>query len=451
MFLSNPRFVLALLAVSSYFGNFLLSVSAVDSGENYFMYGGYTSTTDVDATAGRDLIQKQFESELKKEPLDLCANLEGATEFFDDSSLKNIPTYDETNSKIFNIFSKFYKEDDYAKKWAQAALEEGEFFDNDFGDWGTMTADDDDEERGPCIGNVESAKKGTAYLSGLLEVNQYMEEAIEIIRKDDKCILQFDDCEDAIIAWNKAAAYFVGSLEGAKGVFESVDEDTGDTIPEKPYGKMLYALGDKRCRNFKKCGRNADSDSKDVPSKTNIVSIALFQKGAGFVFAGDFDSLEKTINEINAQILITVIQGSLRYGYRLGDYQETSGTKDRSTSAKELGEGATFASCAAPQLWAIDKKAGKIVSEQYQIGPKGPASKGEFDFVKVRTAFECNYEKLGISCDEVGALWDGESDFLSRQCTDPKSCKKRDKNSIPTKKECKPYTKKKNKTDFYNN
>jgi len=91
---------------------------------------------------------------------------------------------------------------------------------------------------------------------------------------------------------------------------------------------MLYALGDKRCRNFRKCGVNADSDAKNLPSKTNIVAIALFQKGAGFVFAGDVDSLQKTIQEINTQILITFIQGSLRYGYRLGGDSE---------KGKELG------------------------------------------------------------------------------------------------------------------
>jgi len=281
-------------------------------------------------------------------------------------------------------------------------------------------------------------------------VNQYMEQASELIR--DNCVSQFEPCEDlkinAAIAGNKAAAFFVGSLEGAKGVFVSTDVN-GNEIPVKPYGKMLYALGDKRCRNFRKCGVNADSDAKNLPSKTNIVTIALFQKGAGFVFAGDVESLQKTIKEINTQILITFIQGSLRYGYRLGDYEGNI----RSEKGKELGEGATFAACAAPQLWAIDKKAGKFVSKEYEIGPDGPASENEFDFVGVRNAFECNYEKLGISCDEVGALWDdaAATEPKSRQCKDLKECKKRGNNSDkfdPTKDECKPYTKKKNNKDF---
>jgi len=74
-----------------------------------------------------------------------------------------------------------------------------------------------------------------------------------------------------------------------------------------------------------------------------------------------------------------------------------------------------------------------------------------FDFVGVGTAFECNYEKLGISCDEVGALWDDDeaTEPKSRQCKDLKECKKRKNNSIPGKKDCKPYTKNKNKKDFY--
>jgi len=436
MFLSNPRFVLAILAVSS-FGNFP-SVSA-ERKTDYFMYGGYMSTTDVEAIAARDEIQKDFE-ELGLADDSFCNNLVNAEEFFDgtlddqqdpSTFLKDIPTYTGTQSQIFKIFSEFYGidsiTDNYARKWAKAALSGGEFFLNNFGDWGTMNDS--------CYGQLKAAFRGTAYLSGLLEVNQYMEQASELIRNDN-CVLQFQDCEDAVNAWNKAAAFFVGSLEGAKGVFVTT-YDSG----KKPYGKMLYALGDKRCRNFMKCGVNADSGARNLPSKTNIVSIALFQKGAGFVFAGDVDSLQKTIQEINAQILITFIQGSLRYGWKFG-----LGNTMRSKKADVLAEAATYAACAAPQLWKINKKAGKFVSRQYKIGPEGPASKSEFDFKAVRNAFECNYKELGISCDEVGALWDDNQYPLSRQCTDEKNkCKKRNKWSIPSRKECRRFTKKEKK------
>mmetsp|Transcript_23777 Transcript_23777/g.27546 ORF Transcript_23777/g.27546 Transcript_23777/m.27546 type:complete len:449 (+) Transcript_23777:277-1623(+) len=438
MFLPNPCFVLALVVVSS-FGNFP-SVSALE----YFMHGGYISTTNVEDTAERDGIQGTFEGVLEFNQPDICPNLVKAKEFFDgvlpDQSppfLKDIPTYTGTQSRIFNIFSSFYGINDitnnYARRWAKAALSGGKFFGNEFGNWGTMTDDYND-----CSGQYESAIKGTAYLSGLLEVNQYMEQASALIRNSD-CVLPFESsCQGAVNAWNKAAAFFVGSLEGAVGV-------------PGAFGKMLYSLGDRRCHNFRKCGVNADSDARII-SKTNIVSIALFQKGERLVFAGDVEGLQKTIKEINAQILITFIQGSLRYGYRLGDFQETPGAKTRSSKGEELGAGATFAACAAPQLWAISKRAGRFVSKQYKIGPEGPASRSVFDFVGVRNAFECNYKKLGISCDEIGALWDSTSATVpkSRQCTDLKECKKRKKGSIPSRMDCIPYTdKKKNEEDFY--
>jgi len=435
MFLPNPCFVLALVVVSS-FGNFP-SVSALE----YFMHGGYISTTNVEVTAEEDIKLKYFID--GKLDFDYCAKLPDAQVFFEESlpsfegsSLSDIPTYQSGNSRIFNIFSSFYGINDitnnYARRWAKAALSGGKFFGNDFGNWGTMTDDLID-----CSGQYESAIKGTAYLSGLLEVNQYMEQASALIRNND-CVLQFESCQDAVNTWNKAAAFFVGSLEGAEGV-------------PGQYGKMLYSLGDRRCRDFRKCGVNADSDARII-SKTNIVSIALFQKGERLVFAGDVEGLQKTIKEINAQILITFIQGSLRYGYNLGDFQETPGAKTRSSKGEDLGAGATFAACAAPQLWAISKRAGRFVSQQYKIGPDGPASKSVFDFVGVRNAFECNYKKLGISCDEIGALWDIDvaTNPLSRQCKDLKECKKRKARSIPSRKDCIPYTdKKKNEEDFY--
>merc|ERR1711935_1060047 len=137
-------------------------------------------------------------------------------------------------------------------------------------------------------------------------------------------------------------------------------------------------------------------------------------------FSGDLDGLQKCIKEINNQILVTFIQGTLRYAHKLGERG--------STLAKELGEGVTFAAAALPQLWAINKK----------------ASKEELDFEKVRMAFMCNFPEMGISCSEVSTLYDGI--LVPVEACEPNipyqtECKWKDKDKDEFKKLCKKYTK----------
>jgi len=378
MFLSNPSFVLAILAASSFL---TLSVSADDG--TFTLYGGYAATTDVQMTAKEDLIQMKFQEllggkEVGGDPLDPCGNL-GRGELYYDGFwapgdgifLKELPTYRETNSLIKNMYEAYYDEG-YASDWVEAALKGEEYGGNDFGNFDMET---------PCVGQQEAAKKGTAYLGGFLQLNQLMEKASR--RIEEGCIIQSPDngCLEAIMIWNEAAAFFVGSLEGPQG-FGS--------------GYQLFALGDKRCTNYQNCGPIRFSGTGIA--KTNIVIIALLQKGVALVNSGDLDGLQKCIKEINNQILVTFIQGTLRYAHKLGERG--------SNLAKELGEGATFAAAALPQLWAINTKAASEVKKMFKIGAGSKASKGKLNFKKVRMAFMCNYPEMGISCSEVGTLYD---------------------------------------------
>jgi len=149
MFLSNPRFVLAILAASSFL---TLSVSADDG--TFTFYGGYAATTDVQNTAKEDLIQMKFQEllggkEVGGDPLDPCGNL-GRGELYYDGFwapgdgifLKDLPTYRQTNSLIKNMYEAYYNEG-YASDWVEAALKGEEYGGNDFGNFDMET---------PCVG-----------------------------------------------------------------------------------------------------------------------------------------------------------------------------------------------------------------------------------------------------------------------------------------------------------
>jgi hypothetical protein len=273
-----------------------------------------------------------------------------------------------------------------------------------------------------------------------------LEEAVATVEAGDGCVEQLDGCTYASEAWDKAVAFFVGSLEGVDGG----NDPNGKPGSGGTYGNQLYALADKRCDDYRTCSASGDTANRGTPSKANILTIGLFQQGAAAIYAGDVDNARKIIKNINTQAAVPLIQATLRYAWRLGQ----GSTKD-----KEVAEGGTFAAGALPQLWKCDKKAAKLVLKELQIG-SDRVNSGKTSFSKVLNAFECNYECLGITCDQIGALYDGDEfdadedlGFLEPtvdprfpKCTDrPNKCKKL---KGKDKKKCKKYTSSPNKQDF---
>ena len=77
------------------------------------------------------------------------------------------------------------------------------------------------------------------------------------------------------------------------------------------------------------------------------------------------------------------------------------------TSTEAWAEGATYAAALLPLLHYCDSSSGRnaaaIVAEQMALGSAST------NFVKVKNAVEQSYQCLGITCVEVGGLWDGSA------------------------------------------
>ena len=141
-----------------------------------------------------------------------------------------------------------------------------------------------------CVGYQESIKKVLSYVSTVVQSLQYMQEAID--RVDEGCLFyeSIDTnrpetfCQDAIKAWDKAVAVYVGSLESA----------TGTNFGTGAYGVSIYGLADKRCDEFETCGPpkdpqdwskpqpTPDLERRDLakPAYTNMEVMSLFSSGA---------------------------------------------------------------------------------------------------------------------------------------------------------------------------
>merc|ERR1719388_216089 len=211
---------------------------------------------------------------------------------------------------------------------------------------------------------VQIAKKTAAYMNVWMYVIREFEDAIQDCKAG--CI----DCnDDPVHAWDEGVAFYTGSLEGTDG--------SGS-------GKMIHALADKRCKNYATCS------AANGGSYVNEALFKLFTKGKVALQQGkcsEIGPLKKMIVELMS---VPLVQGSLRYAYKVGVLGAT-------TTQKEFAEGAAFSAAILPRVHACDASAAKVISDNMnmEIETSARMSAG---FAAVKAAFESTYTCLGINC-----------------------------------------------------
>lgn len=217
---------------------------------------------------------------------------------------------------------------------------------------------------------AEIIKKGTVFLHTAMYVIREMEDAIDDCNKG--CATP--ECnDDAVHALDEAVAFYTGSLDA---------EDDG---------KLMYALADKRCQNFKTCGR--DGDAEEGISKVNFNIFAGFDQMQTALLAKQCDSAAVAKERVVKQIFVPFVQGTIRYAYATGVLPD--GTE------KAEAEGVAFAAAVLPVVHRCSPKDAQIIYDNMQTGQGNTA-----DFSAVKRAFERNYNCMGITCQDVGGLWD---------------------------------------------
>jgi hypothetical protein len=227
---------------------------------------------------------------------------------------------------------------------------------------GICSACDDDAR-------VQIAKKTSNYMNVWMYVIREFEDAI------DDCKAGCIDCnDDPVHAWDEGVAFWTGSLEGTDG--------SGS-------GKMIYALADKRCKNFGTCTAAGGG------SQVNEELFKLFTKGKVALQQGKCDDakpLKKTIVELMS---VPLVQGSLRYAYKVAKLQGGS---------KEFAEGAAFSAAILPRVHNCDAAAAKTISDTMNMEIDKSAWVSADTYPAVKKAFESTYACLGITCAHVGGL-----------------------------------------------
>lgn len=220
-----------------------------------------------------------------------------------------------------------------------------------------------------CDGIQEVIKKGTVYMHVYMYVIREMEDA-------------FDDCEqgcidcnaDPVHAWDEAVAFYTGSLEGTDG---------------SGTGVMIYDVADKRCANFNTC------TGDDTASGTSMVNDKIFDHfniGKRKLLQGQCAAVREDITAIENMMAVPLIQGTLRYAYM---------TSTEPYSEKAEAEGVVFAAAVLPLVHACSPDAAKTIHDNMQTGQRGSC-----DFAAVKSAFESVYDCMGVTCADVGGLYD---------------------------------------------
>jgi len=267
----------------------------------------------------------------------------------------------------YKAFYDYYGMDDYANEWVEAAFE---------GRKTQFTRGDADFTKFGMDGREQAIKKGTAYMNIFMYVIREFEDAL------DDCESQCINCnEGSVHAWDEGVCFYTGSIEGEDGLTDD--------------GKLLHQLGDKRCGNFKTCGE--EGTNLDGTAKVNHQLFDLFAVGNDQLKRGECESARKTTQKVKELMYIPMIQGTLRYAYKVSKLQG---------GEVEKAEGATFAAAVLPMVHAASSSAASTIHDNMKVGATST------DFKAVKSAFESVYSKMGLTCADIGGLWfEGENKY----------------------------------------
>ena len=194
----------------------------------------------------------------------------------------------------FAQFYNYYGDLDYGDKWVVAALD------------GTALTFSNEQVSGfaPSFSNfaltytntywarVQAASNGVVFLGVWMYVIRQFEHAI------DECSTSSADSNSAAVhEWDVGVAYWVGS--GSRGL-------------------SMYGWADTHCQSFGTCGSQGNSISGTA--KVNLDLLSLYNSGQSLFRDGACSAVRPILTQIIAKMTIPLIQGALKYAYRVRTY-----------------------------------------------------------------------------------------------------------------------------------
>lgn len=215
----------------------------------------------------------------------------------------------------------------------------------------------------------EMAVKGMQYLVLYMAAAQEMYQSVAYCTSTDSA--KIFDAEEA---WDRAAAYLIGSAEGSK------EDGSLD-------GLSFYALARERCEQFGTCAEKGKTSWNDELN-------ALLYTGRGAVLARACAEVRRATTEIETLMLVPLIQSTLHYAN--ANAQLKQGTEEG-----DLAAGFIFSRAVLPLVEDSNRESADTinVTMDFQFTQK-PVKEGA---AAVWNAFARAYGHMGIECELVGA------------------------------------------------
>lgn len=237
-------------------------------------------------------------------------------------------------------------------------------------------------------GNVDFGTYSLAALEKIIpmatrDLNMWMYIAREFEDALDDCNkgCASDQCNaEKVNSWDEGIAFYTGSLEGRDGSGEGV---------------LLYALADELCVEFKTCGEAGDA--LVGTSHVNTQIFQLSESAVKLLMAEQCDETRVYKEEIIGWMTVPLVQGLLRTAYSCSRGEHNDEEFDVLKA-----EAAAFASSIVPILHHCNAEDAAYVQEQLAYA----TDDNNHDFTAIKETLERNYECMGVTCEQVGGLWD---------------------------------------------
>jgi hypothetical protein len=271
------------------------------------------------------------------------------------------------HSKHFEKFEIYYGTTDYADAWIEAALN-GTATDFSLGNANFTTFD--------ALLRKDVMVTAPKVLNLWMYVVRMMEFAT--VRCDLPCGQQSGDrCDDfPVRAWDQSVAFYTGSLEGIDG---------------QGKGIFLYDLADSMCQTFKTCSEEGNTETGI--SSVNVRIMNLFQEGQLTVLRRECAQASAIKDQIVTLMTIPLIQASLYSAH----------VRNFTTSFEEV-KSATYAAAVLPIVNECSNSDAETIFSNLGLGQANTS----LDTLAVKNAFEKNYDCMGLTCQDIGGVWEGK-------------------------------------------
>jgi hypothetical protein len=141
---------------------------------------------------------------------------------------------------------------------------------------------------------------------------------------------------------------------------------------------------------YRTCGD--EKDELEGKATVNYEVFRQFKAGQSALLDGKCDKAKEIKERIVSLMTIPLVQGTMRYAHIVAG---------ETFNEKHASQGTLFATAVLPMVHACDPRDADTIYRNMKAWVNTTV-----DFSAIKVAFERNYQCLGITCSEVGGIWD---------------------------------------------